>query len=190
MKKLLFILVVLFSSCYVSKKLDSPATIRIGNNFDVMLEPCDGPKYINYSTKESYRSGFLEALENELKEHNLISQDSGKVNYYLEITQLKVRENVSTETVNEENFELHGCTVYFIGVLYENGQSIGELSADAARSEDTSNNRTFWEWVFGLNKDNSTYHVKEMSSGICEKLSEKCGKHACAVVTKRIVKGK
>ena len=190
MKKLIFISIVVLSSCYISKKLDSPATIRIRNNFEVTLAECSEPKYINYSTKETYRREFLEALENELKEHNLISQDSGKVNYDLEITQLKVQESISSETVNEENFELHGCTVYFSGVLYENGQRIGELSADAARSEDTSNNRTFWEWVFGLNKDNSTYHVKGMSAGICERLSEKCGKHACAVITKRIVKGK
>jgi hypothetical protein len=188
--KKFLLLALLLSGCYVSKKLDSTATIRIRNNFEVTLESCSEPKYINYASGESYRSSFLEALESEMKENNLVSRDSGKTEYELEITQLRVEEDISTQTMNEENFELHGCGVYFKGVLYKNGELVAELNSDAGRSEDTSNNRTFWEWLFGLNKDNSEYHVKRMSSGICQKLSEKCGRHTCAVITKRIVKGK
>ena len=102
MKKIIFISAVFFSSCYVSKKLDSPAVIRIKNNFEVTLEACNEPRYISYGSKETYRGEFLDALENELKENNLISQDTGRVDYVLEITELKVKEDISVATVNDD----------------------------------------------------------------------------------------
>jgi hypothetical protein len=186
-----------FSSCYVSKKLDSPATIKINSDFTITVNTCNEPKYVSTASSNDYKNHFLDALKSELKENNLTTKDSGNADYELTVTQLKVIEDMSSQSVsddsssmNGERFDVHGCGINFYGILYKNGNKVDELKADASKDEELTNRRTFFEWLFGVNKDHTSYHVKEMSSGICERLTEKCGKRTCAVITKKIVKEK
>ena len=189
---------VLLSSCYVSRKLDTTASIKIHSDFEVVLdEKCSEPKYISNSTKSTYKNYFLDALKSEMKKNNLIPADSGNADYALTVTEFSVVENMNTETVsdassgeNGEKYEVHGCGVYFSGTLSKDGSNSGDLKADASKDEELTNRRTFFDWLFGVNKDHTSYHIKSLSSDVCSDLSSKCGKRACAVITKKIVKGK
>src|ERR1041385_2720665 len=108
MKGLFFIGFIFFASCYVSKKLDSTATIKFSADFNATVSLCNEPKYLSANSSSSYKNYFLGALRSEMKENNLILQDSGNADYELSVTALKFIEDVSSEGITDDSSSQNG----------------------------------------------------------------------------------
>lgn len=200
-KNSIFILsfIILLTGCYIGKPLKEPKTLYIETNFETVVVNDFGNKYADKLKWEDYRKSFIKGLENEGNYYNLTASLSSpeKPDFTLVIRSFSVKESSHSETVSDEkspyngkSFELSDLDASSTFILYKGNKEklLGEWSTSALKSEKISNNRNFGDYVFGNNKDNSEYRYKELKDDICSVISEKCGKHVIAKITRKISK--
>ncbi len=190
---------MLLSGCYIGKPLKEQATMLIKFDTETKVKTCFDGKYANETKWQEYKNAFINGLKSESSIYNLAITENDKQNadFILIISNFSVSESSSTETVNDEKskyngktFQLSSCNSDATFKLFNGNKSklLGEWSANASKDEKISNNRNFGDFVFGTNKDNSEYRYKGLDDNICTILSEKCGKHVIAKLTRKINK--
>ena len=195
----LFITVIFFTvqSCYISRPLKEPKTIKIVINFTPEKQDYGNTKYINNYSTDDYKKNYIAELKNELDIYNLKETDKNNPDFTLIIDKFKVSETLSTETVNDEkseyngqSFEVSNCSVDVNFSLYYGNvdKEITSTFASASKSEKVTNNRNLGDYITGSNKDNSIYHFKGLNDDIFITLSKKAGRRTVAKLTKKIHK--
>lgn len=193
---LILILVVscLFISCAVGHYLDKPAYVYIEgvDNFAVIAE---GDKYIlNYDLDEYSRVYFAE-LEKSMQSYNMVPVYSVPTNsayyYKLSFNKVTIHESFTTEEVytdtispTPEVYLLAECDFTSDFSVHKAGSSgwhhLKDKSILVSKEEEINNNRTFFQILFGTNKDNSVYTYHELSPDIFKDLAEKSARRVAA----------
>jgi len=203
---LLLTAIVGLSSCNVGKVLDKPAYILIEKNsfstyFDLMSE-----KYVDRQKSDEYISDFETKLEESLKTYNieLISSidqfyEPGNV-FMLELKRLDIDEKYETESVYmdslsnyTETFDVVSCNVKAECYLFQvksNGDkdNLRSIIVNADKDEKLSNSRSFWQVIFGSNKDNSDYTYKELDNDIIFTLCHRTARRVAGKSSRTIEK--
>jgi hypothetical protein len=186
---------MMFQSCYFSKTIEGPCTMRIEFKDSPILKRPDNPKYIDYATNEQYQEAFLQGLEEELSSMGVVITKEAQSEFVLLITSLTLQETVSISTVDDasstyhgQSYALHSCDADAEFTLYRNTKKVSSGWAGVSKDEKLSNNRNFGDYLFGTNKDNSEYRYKGLDSEICMDLSKRCGRRTAARITKKVSK--
>lgn len=186
-----------FVACYISKPLADSKTIYINNDFEILFDVCDNAKYINTEQKDEYKKEFVEKLIAELDYYNikLNTTANSKADVDLEIKSFKMKETSGQETVNDEKSEYNGytytlndCVIEVEYALLKNGSEVGIYSNWVNKEEKISNNRNVGDYMFGTNKDNSTYRFKALDDDIFITLSKKLANRTASKITKKVKK--
>ncbi|PIP55314.1 MAG: hypothetical protein COX07_00570 [Bacteroidetes bacterium CG23_combo_of_CG06-09_8_20_14_all_32_9] len=204
MRNICFIFVILttcLSGCYIGKPLKVKSTMYVFFASETGVLTCINGKYAKETKWNEYKNAFIDGLKKESSYYNLVITEDEKqsADFTLVISSFNVSESLSSETVNDvaspyngKTFQLSSCNADATFKLYKGNQEklLGQWSANAYKDEKISNNRNFGDFVFGTNKDNSEYRYKELDDNICTTLSEKCGNHVIAKLTRKISKNK
>ncbi|GAB4294621.1 MAG: hypothetical protein Kow0068_19430 [Marinilabiliales bacterium] len=196
------IFIVILQSCYWGKYIEENQKVAINTDFDVeMIDESGQAKYLNNYLKEDYRSAFLDKLKEQLSLKNItvLPENSNQADFELLIKNMKITERLITETVDDTASEQYGETYYLADCLINIEASLykGPASGNhelknfkifAGKDERVTNNRTFFDYIFGLNKDYSVYHFKDLPEDIFIDLSEKCAQKVHDKVTRKIAK--
>jgi len=195
----IIILLLFLNSCYIGKPLKEPATMLVKFATETKVNACINCKYISETKWNDYKQAFINGIKSESSFYNLtiVEDEKQSADFVLTISSFTVSESSSSETVNDVNskfngqtFQLSNCSADATFKLYNGNHSklLGEWSSNAFKDEKISNNRNFGDFVFGTNKDNSEYRYKGLDDNIFTVLSEKCGKHVIAKLTRKINK--
>jgi hypothetical protein len=194
---LLLILITTLGSCYISRKVETPLSLKIDRNFEVNIDKPSDPKYIKESDADKYKQLFIDGIINELSNYNVtvISSEAEKYDLLLKIKELRVRETVNTSTVDDaaspyhgQSYSLHSCDAAVDFVLYRNGAETDKGWASVDKEEKLTNNRNVGDYILGSNKDGSEYRHKQLSDDIFEDLSQRAGRRTAARITKKLTK--
>jgi len=192
-------LILILNGCYMGKPLSGKKTLYIENTFETTVNNTFGNKYSDKLKWNDYRAAFMSGLKSEGNYYNLeaVDNNSQHPDFTIVIKSFSVNESSHSETVSDEkspyngkSFDLSSLDASSSFVLYKGNKEtlLGEWSTSANKDEKISNNRNFGDYIFGANKDNSEYRYKELKDDICIDLSEKCGKHVIAKITRKISK--
>jgi len=191
----IFSIILVLQSCYLSKKVEGPCTMRIEFRDTPLIIRPDYPKYIDYATNSQYKEAFSQGLTEELTSMNVVLTEDSHSEFVLLISSLTIKETVSMSTVedassnyNGQSYSLHRCDADAEFSLHRHGKKISSGWASVSKEEKLNNNRNFGDYLFGSNKDNSEYRYKGLDSGICMDLSKRCGRRTAARITKKISK--
>lgn len=192
---LLSIVAVCFlASCSVGRYLDTPAYVYI-EGVDNITVVADANKYIHNSTNDDYRDLFFKELDESLESYNIVPVYEVPTNvqkyFKLEIGNLRLYETFRVEEIYPDStyiapeiYNLSICDVSSDFTVYKSGASgwyhLKDKSVVFSKEEEVSNNRTFFQVLFGLNKDNSVYTYHELSSDIFNDLARKCARRIAA----------
>lgn len=202
MKKYIFLFLIITNTlqgCYIGKPLKNKVNLCIDLSFETTINNTFGDKYLDKLKWNDYKTAFIDGLKNEGGYYNLevVDNTSQNIDFSLVINSFSVSESSHSETVSDEkspyngkSFQLSDCSASSSFTLYKGNKEkvLGEWSTSADKSEKLTNNRNFGDYVFGANKDNSEYRYKGLDDNICVNLSEKCGKHVIAKLTRKISK--
>jgi hypothetical protein len=210
MKKLFALLFVLgafiFTSCAIGKRLDNTAWIYVDTVGFSDSYTTSSDKYLDDSNGDVYLTEFLDELKSSLSAYNIevipvgtSHQDNSSV-YFIEIKKLDFTEDYETESVYMDStdyeptiFNVVSCEVDAKSVLYmldKGGHKVHvkDFNKTVSKEEKLSNNRTFWQIIFGANKDNSKYTYKELSEDVFIDLSKKAARHTSAGISRQLNK--
>lgn len=199
MKKMINLTVVLltsflFISCAVGHYLDKPAYVYIEGVENIAII-AEGDKYILNYDKDEYSRVYFAELEKSMQSYNMVpvySMPTNSENYYkLSINKVTVRESfnikeVYTDTTSTvpEVYNLAECDFTSDFSVYKAGSSgwhhVKDKTIIVSKEEEVNNNRTFFQILFGANKDNTVYTYHELSSDIFKDLAEKCARRVAA----------
>jgi hypothetical protein len=196
---LIILLTIILHGCYMGKPLKNKATMYIDLSFETNVNNTFSNKYLDKLKWNDYKTAFVNGLKSEGGYYNLevFENTSKKADFTLVIKSFDLSESSHSETVSDEkspyngkSFQLSDCEASSSFTLYAGNKEkqLGEWSTSANKSEKLTNNRNVGDYVFGTNKDNSEYRYKSLDDNICVDLSEKCGKHVIAKLTKKISK--
>ncbi len=205
MKKYLYIVVIslfsgLMTSCTIGRYLDTPADLYINGSVSVSTES-SSQKYINKQTDEYYGQIFIQELESSLAGYNITlidKPDFTKSNLFsVKINNLEMEETYVTETVYPdttslipETYNVTSCNVdvgFEVFKYSTSGEhSLKTSSVNVEKEEKLNTNRTFWQILFGTNKDNSQYTYHELSDNVFDDLVKKSARNVAAKISKAI----
>jgi hypothetical protein len=204
MKKLnLFLslaIITFLSSCSVGRYLDQPAYLYVEGVSSVSIGG-ESQKYINWHNQEMYSVKFNSELDSQLATYNIMITNNASVSYdrifSVRFTDISLHETYTIETLYPdslsniaETYYLSDCSVSADFDVYSgienNGSHIKSGSVSSFKEEELSNKRTFWQILFGTNKDNSEYHYKELSEDVFDELCEKTARKAAAKISRII----
>jgi hypothetical protein len=201
MKRTLLLLVfplLFLQSCYLGSTLDTPTTMAIDENFEVLkITIVDSASYADYSAADEYKALYLEGLKSSLTASNVTVVDaSANPDYTIVITWVKVLESSNTHTVSDEESEYNGqqyelteCEVdadvtMFKGTTRTN--QAGTWIISASKEEKVKNVRNLGDRITGSNHDRTIYREKLLSADVFNDLATKCGRRTEAKITSKI----
>jgi hypothetical protein len=178
----------------VGHYLEKPAYVYIEgvDNFAIIAE---GDKYIlNYDMDEYSRVYFAE-LEKSMQSYNMVPVYTVPANtayyYKLSFNRVTIRESFEVEEVYSDStsstpevYYLAECDFTSDFSVHKAGSSgwhhLKDKTIVVSKEEEVNNNRTFFQVLFGTNKDNSVYTYHELSTDIFKDLAEKCSRRVAA----------
>jgi len=187
-----------FTSCSVGRYLDDPAYVFIPSTIDARMSN-QSQKYLKTENPDYYSNLFLSEFDNELASLNIMMtrdiKTSGNNVFVLKNIDLSLSESYITETIYEDslsyqsqNYQIVSCNVSIDFDIYSAGAGGSYLvktsSAYAGEDEELSTNRTFWQFIFGVNKDNSVYTYKELNSDVFDELCKKTARRSAAKISR------
>ena len=179
----------------------SQSKVLLDTTFSVSQTSDEGTVYLyNYSASK-YKSVFLDKLSqafHEQKNQLVFNSKDGTKPYYLNIAKLKLSEKINSETVDDtaseqygQSYELSTCEVKVEYVLSTpDHQTVKDWKTLSIKGETLSNNRSFFEWLFGLNKHNTECHEKKLDNDIFFTLIENICTRIAKKTSKKIKKAK
>ncbi|MDD3685431.1 MAG: hypothetical protein PHE56_01570 [Bacteroidales bacterium] len=155
----------------------------------------EGDKYIlNYDLDEYSRVYFSE-LENSMQSYNMVPVYTVPANtayyYKLSFNRVTIRESFEVEEVYSDStsstpevYYLAECDFISNFSVHKAGSSgwhhLKDKTIIVSKEEEVNNNRTFFQILFGTNKDNSVYTYHELSPDVFKDLAEKCARRVAA----------
>ena len=188
---------VILSSCYISRTIEGPATLRIEQSAPVQVKKPEFPKYILHSTEQEYMRAFEKELQKELESMGVtvVTDMNTPVDFILTIDKFILGEIMEYTKVDDEkstyhgqSYVLHSCYASTDFTLYNRGEKISTGWASVDKDEKLSNKRNVGDYIFGSNKDNTEYRHKGLQDDVCVDLAERCGRRTAARITKKISK--
>lgn len=191
-----FILLSSFlSSCYISRQVETPVSMRIDESFMVVTSQPDDPKYMKEQDTAKFKQMFIEGIKNELTSYNVTVVNDNSCEFVLKIKSFRLRESVNTSTVddaaspyNGQSYALHSCDADVDFVLLKNGSEAEKGFAGVNKEEKLTNNRNVGDYILGTNKSGSEYRHKQLSGDVFEDLSQRAGRRTAARITKKLTK--
>ncbi len=155
----------------------SQTKVFLDTTFSVSQTSDEGTVYLYNYAASLYKSVFIKELKEAFHVRNLelVTNISDTTGFYsLNIAKFFLKEAIRTETVddtaseqNGQSYQLSYCEVKSEYVISTSGhQTIGSGKASTMREESISNSRSFFDWLFGLNKDHTEYHEKTLPQNI------------------------
>lgn len=191
---LIFCLVI-FTACRVGVELPYNVTSTLNNSEEVSVESPANQKYVNYYTKEAYKSKFESYLKDNLSRYNISLSAELNSKLKINIKDFRVYELSSYETVSDEaspdygtGYNVNSCYVSYKFSIEFNEENIGEWKVYENKSEEITNRRSFFDYLFGTNKDNSSYRHKDLPQDVFDKIIEKAAKAGSAKISRKIKK--
>lgn len=175
--------------------------LLIDTTFRVSISADDDVVYINNYPESKYKTTFIDNLWQAFRDQNIQMEFSVAENsepYTINIVKCRLNEEVHTETVDDtasgqygQTYQLSDCEIKLEYVVSTpNHKTIGSWKTILSREETLSNSRDFFEWLFGLNKDNTEYHEKTLSSDVFLSETQKIAEKISKKVKKKIKKNK
>lgn len=203
----LIILSFLLISCSVGRKLEKTHylyLLPIDNS--IKLENYNSSKYLKNTNSEKLREIFIEEFRNRLKDYNIVLLiDKSEIyslkvlnsftiriqdlKYYEEFEIKEIKDNEQSQQVN--TYYVTSCNLsldFYIGKEPFSFVSLKKHNVFAGKDEKLSTDRTFWQIIFGTNKDNSVYTYKELDTDVFEDLTRKVAKKTAAKVSRIMYK--
>ena len=193
-------------SCSIGKTLEKTAYLSIdGNSFICHFSQAES-KYLNDRLGEDYKDEFVTELTESLTPYNFhVVSSPSEINenvsfYILEPEALNLDETYEIESVYmdstssfPETFDVVSCDVEVNCGLYklDGGGSkslIRNITVTVNKDEKLTNQRTFWQIIFGTNKDNSKYTYKELNDDVFFDLSRKSANRVAAKTSRLVYK--
>jgi hypothetical protein len=193
-------IITFLSSCSVGRYLDEPTYLFVDGASTVVIGG-ESQKYINWQNQDLYALNFNSELDSQLATYNIIITSGARVSsdriFSVRFSEISFFETYTIETLYPdsltniaETYFLSNCSVSADFDVYSgienNGSHIKSGSVSSFKEEELSNNRTFWQIIFGTNKDNSEYHYKELSEDVFDDLCEKTARKAAAKISRII----
>ena len=173
--------------------------LLLDTTFSVPVSGDNESVYIYNYTPQEYKAALIDNLWKTFREKNIkmeFSVDENTAPFYLNIAQFTISETIYTETVKDtaseqygQSYDLSTCKIkieYVLGTPEH--QTIGSWKIVSVRQETLSNNRSFFEWLFGLNKDNTEYHKKILEKDIFLQEIQTVTKRLTKKIAKKIKK--
>ncbi|MCD6366165.1 MAG: hypothetical protein J7L46_01355 [Bacteroidales bacterium] len=155
----------------------SQTYLVIDTTFSVSIDTDNEVIYLdNYSTT-TYKETFIEQLLLAFSDKDIqmvFSENNNTNTFYLNIAKCRLTENIRRETVEDtaseqygQSYDLSTCEMKVEYVLStHNHQTVGSWKTLSLRQETLSNSRSFFDWLFGVNKNNTEYHEKTLENDI------------------------
>lgn len=195
--KLLFFLFLL-SACSVTQKLSITKKIRIIDRSQFVIDTTEGNTYFNTYSLTTYKEDFIRELNTRLKESNVTIIDTGiqVTDYTLILTKLNFKESIELQEINDtasgdngRKFPVHVCTMKAETVLYNSkAEVLDNFSVTNYSTEEVTNSRTLFDYIFHTNKENHDYRVKSLANNIFEYVAQGCAKSTTKALVKRLEK--
>lgn len=189
----LYFVLLIFSACSVGVKLSKPQVITLYYSGAANYKESAEPKFLVKSNLQSYADYFDEKIRESLSEYNIQVSDNSENK--IVINSMLYSESCWRETIDDtassdygQSYLLYSCSFEYNYDLFFNNKSIGNFKESESKSEEITNRRSFFEYLFGTNKDGSSYRHKELSYDIINDLSLKAAKHCAAKISRKINK--
>ncbi|OFX18062.1 MAG: hypothetical protein A2033_19505 [Bacteroidetes bacterium GWA2_31_9] len=187
--------ILVFTGCRVGVELPYNVAYTLNNSDEVSVESPANQKYVNYYTKEDYKNKFENYLKDNLNKYNISFSTDLNSKLKININKFRVYELQTSETVSDETSPDYG-TVYNVNSCYVSykysvdidGENIGEWSVYEEKAEQITNRRSFFDYLFGTNKDNSSYRHKDLPQDVFDKIIENAAKSGAARMSRKIKK--
>ncbi len=217
MKKSIFI-ILLFSSfiavqsCSIGRILDEKQYVIIEDYNGEYMFSGNSDKYYEEFLMDEYMESCKSALISQLESYNIEVVNSisdlkthdpsaGKFDYYtIRLTTVENNENyetqvVTTDSINnlQETYYVTECDVDINFEVTASNSSVSDMNlrssyVTANKKEKFGNNRTFWQVIFGTNKDNSEFNYRELDEDVYKDLYTKAGRRIAGKTSKLIYK--
>lgn len=217
MKRNIFVVVILasiiiFQSCSVGRILDEKQYVIIEEYNGTISYSGNSTKYYDENANEEYLEACYRSIISQLEGYNIevvnsVSDlkthdpSSGKFQYYtIRLTQVENNENYETQVVTTDSVnnlhDIYYVTECDVDINFEvtaSNTSISDMNlrssyVTANKEEKFGNNRTFWQIIFGTNKDNSEFHYRELDADVYNDLYSKAGRRIAGKASKLIYK--
>lgn len=175
--------------------------LLIDTTFQVSISADDDAVYINNYQESKYKTTFIDNLGQAFRNQNIQMEFSATENsepYTINIVKCRLSEEVHNETVDDtasgqygQTYQLSDCEIKVEYVVSTpNHKTIGAWKTTLSREETLSNSRDFFEWLFGLNKDNTEYHEKTLGRDVFLSETQNIAEKVAKKVKKKIKKNK
>lgn len=193
-----------FSSCSVGRVLDDKAYVYVDGRRDIVFNS-QSSKYLNSSNSDEYYLTFMREFDAALKVYNieLLSTNNLKQeNLYISIAKpFEMSETYSVENIYSdslslipETYKITKCGVNYDFDLYKSGSQGKEhlkgINVFCSDEEKLNTKRTFFQILFGANKNRTEFTYRELSSNVCDDLMRKTARRSAAKISKTISKDK
>lgn len=203
----LIIFCFLLISCSVGRKLEKTHYLYLSSiDNSIKLENYDFSKYLKNTNSEKLKEIFIEEFRNRLKDYNialLIDKNENSslkvlnsftlriqdLKYYEEVEIKEIKDNKQSQQVN--TYYVTSCKLsldFYIGKEPFSFVGLKKHNVFAVKDEKLSTDRTFWQIIFGTNKDNSVYTYKELDKDVFEDLTRKVARKTAAKVSRIMYK--
>ncbi len=189
------------TACSVGRYLDSPAYIMLGDGAEVILSG-ESQKYLNWEQENAYLLKFNSELVDDLEKYNIITsvkpQNPDRF-FSVNINKLTLNESFTVESIITDSL-LNGSETYYVTSCSVNAnfdvysgyssesRHVKSADVNSNKDEKLNNNRTFFQILFGTNKDNSQYHYNELNENVFEELCLKSAAKSAAKISRIISK--
>lgn len=181
----LILCILTLNACSSTKSLKTPVSISLQFQQELIIEGNDNTKYLFNYDKVFYQTKFLNELNSYLNKRDITISKSG--NYQIIFTELNLKEISLLAYVEDENSDQNGqkyslkeCSGDLSFQVNKGSVLIKNKTVLIVINEEISNLRSWVDYFFGLNKDYTNYHLKELDEDtfavIIEKLASKTGK--------------
>lgn len=204
---LVLFLIFIADSCTIGKRIDKKQYLYLNiDKITVSIDNYNSNKYISNFSPEDYKIAYINELERCLADYNIVLLNESKEHltvkiaesFTMKLDEFKIKENYKIEQIpdtydsnlNKEIF-ITNCEIiieFRIGKEPLSFLAIKKHNIYVSKEEKLSNNRTFWQIIFGSNKDNSIYTYKELDKDVFMELTKKSARKTAAKISRIISK--
>lgn len=184
-----------FSSCQVSKPLETEVRVSINESLPIKITKDAGATFITFYGEDDYRKIFLQEVKNSLALHKVIV-DNTNPQFSLAFIELTMDEKTTTDTVKDEKskdngkiFDIAVAKLNASGTLINlNNQTSTPWAVEKSKRERITSLQSLGQVISGENKGLNEYRKKDFEKGEFVSLSGQCGQKASEEIYKVIRK--
>lgn len=190
-----FLISLILVSCYITKSLDKDVHIVLEENIPITIINNGNSNFTAAGNDNDYTTKFMEGIKSEFSSSKVIP-DGINPEFKVIITELKITESTSTETVNDTTSEQNGTTYELTKLEYNAKGLITRIkdnkeytwSATKDKEETVTSNRSVIQMATGQNKEQNVYREKDFSPDEAISLTWNIGRRSGTSVVKEIIR--